>query len=274
LRLIALTGLIGSGVFIHAQSSSDQVLADLLASEQTRNQAVDAIAASKESKLPLLLSWTRNPPSGVDSYELKIGMADAFGRLKAKEAIPFLIENIGLMRWWNHRHGPGEDNMAAAAALIRIGSDASKAIREIDWDKRKPRDRLAAIFAVSRMIDPEARHFLVEMAEMATWEKDSAQEGIKAIDALPNASIRGRIAGCEFGGRWWARAMPRFDTHLPVREVSVQRDGTFSLSGIANQTRYLILIGKEEQPLKALEANVKLEKDNDIGVIDLAVCLP
>jgi hypothetical protein len=35
----------------------------------------------------------------VDKHKLYIGLADAFGEMKTREAIPFLIKNISLQRW-------------------------------------------------------------------------------------------------------------------------------------------------------------------------------
>src|SRR5271166_1492561 len=77
-----------------AQDLSNEKLAHLLANDSTRSSAVAEILASGNAKAPLLLEWTQKPPAQVDQHGLYIGLADAFGQLKTKEAIPFLIKNI------------------------------------------------------------------------------------------------------------------------------------------------------------------------------------
>src|SRR5258706_10925657 len=84
---------IAAGALVSAQDAGDLELAKLLSEESTRASAVRTIVASGATKLPLLLSWAEQPTFG-----LALGLADAFGELKAKEAIPFLIRHIGIIR--------------------------------------------------------------------------------------------------------------------------------------------------------------------------------
>jgi HEAT repeat protein len=172
------------------QGTTDQELAHLLAGEQTRRTAVTMITEARESKVPLLLSWANAPPSDVDKYELYIGLADAFGQLKTREAIPFLIENISLDRtravntWLKAPHVI-EERLAAVAALIRIGPDACRALIRASWGPMTPEDRRAAIFAVSSIASkvhiPEARDFLSAALAEANMDRYWAEEGIKLL---------------------------------------------------------------------------------------------
>lgn len=80
-------------------SALGQDLATELANPQTRGQAVAAIAASGRGDLPLLLKLSEAPPVSFDDVaqqQLDVGLARAFGRLRATEAIPFLIKHINL----------------------------------------------------------------------------------------------------------------------------------------------------------------------------------
>ena len=184
---IALLGLRAA----FAKEASDQELARLLANNRTRQSAVAKILASANGKGPLLLSWTRKPPAHVDEYELCIGLADAFGSLKTKEAIPFLIKNIGVRRTryvdlnpWLKAPEVIEEAFPAMAALIQIGPDASKALVRASRKPMVSEDRLAAIFAVSRIKDvPEARAFLTSTLGEANQERHWAEEGLKLLDA-------------------------------------------------------------------------------------------
>jgi HEAT repeat protein len=172
----------------YAQSDNNKDIARLLSNEETRERTVATIQAEGAEKIPLLLSWTRNPPVEVEKSGLRIGLADAFGRLHAKEAIPFLIQNISLQRWlpspniWMKTPKVIEERLPAAAALIRIGPEASKALIA-GWEGFGTEDRSAAVFVVSRIKGvPEARGFLSSVLGQATMERHLAEEGIKALD--------------------------------------------------------------------------------------------
>jgi hypothetical protein len=84
------------------------------------------VIASGEAKVPVLLSWTRTPPEGVNEYELDIGLADVFGQMRISEAIPFLIKNINLSRTgkmnvWLKTASVIETEMPAVSALVASG---------------------------------------------------------------------------------------------------------------------------------------------------------
>jgi hypothetical protein len=180
--------LLISCVAATAQVISDQELPNRLANEATRRAAVDLIVASGMDKLPLLLSWTRNPPADINENELYVGLADAFGRLRAKEAIPFLIKNISIQRWhdvntWLKTPSVIEERLPAVAALIQIGPEASKALIRASWEAMVAEDRLAAIFVISQVKGvPEARAFLSSALAEASLERYWAEEGLKRID--------------------------------------------------------------------------------------------
>jgi HEAT repeat protein len=175
-----------------AQVRGDRDLASLLANESTRREAVTKIVAAGSGKVSLLLSWARNPPADLNQHELYIGLADAFGQLRTKEAIPFLIKQIGLNRWrdvntWLKTAPVIEERLPAAAALIRIGPEASKVLIRVSWDGMRPEDRLAAIFVVSRIASTmkdgdEERAFLHSAVGQANMERYWAEDGLKVLN--------------------------------------------------------------------------------------------
>jgi hypothetical protein len=96
--------------------------------DSTRASAVAKLADLEPLRVPLLLLRTVHPPPGVDVYELNIGLADVFGKLRTKEAIPFLVKNITIDRTravntWMKTPEVIEQRLAAVAALDRIGPD-------------------------------------------------------------------------------------------------------------------------------------------------------
>ncbi len=87
-----------------AWNAGDRALARRLADPQTRESAVAEVVTLGNRKVPLLLSWTRKPPGGLnfmERWELDIGLADVFGQLKTEAAIPFLISHISMTRSMN-----------------------------------------------------------------------------------------------------------------------------------------------------------------------------
>ena len=151
-----------------AQNASDPGdMARLLSNQDTRQSAVDMIAAAGQRYVPMLLSWTRQPPADLDQNELKVGLADALGRLRTAGAIPFLIENISLrrdrafdLRPWTKTPAVIEESFPAVMALIRIGPAAAEAVIGAYDRLTTPDGRLAAIFVVTHVATvPEAGAF-------------------------------------------------------------------------------------------------------------------
>jgi hypothetical protein len=185
IHAIVLTATILGTAPAHAQNPSDSELAHLLASDKTRQATAERIGDSGGEKIPLLLSWAKTPPSGIDEHELYVGLADVFARTKTKEATPFLVKNINLRRFnygYNNfwKTAPQiELCLPAAAALIQIGPEASRAVMRAAWDM-SVEDYHVAVFVVSRIKNvPEARVFLLSVQAQANAENYWAEEGIK-----------------------------------------------------------------------------------------------
>jgi hypothetical protein len=175
-------------------------LARLLAHPDTQQAAIRR-AISSGDKLQVLLSLAKAPPAQLDDLELTVlndGLADIFGILKAEDAIPFLVRNMGNQRFppvggviWSKPLDLIKERLPALAALINIGPAAANAImRASPWDMG-PEQRLAAIIGVSeiayQMKDPhEERTFLRGMLAQANQERIWAQEGLKHLER-PNA---------------------------------------------------------------------------------------
>jgi len=172
-----------------AQAFNDPELARMLSDGRTREAAVASIVAAGAARVPSLLSWTRTPPRGVDRTELYVGMAEAFGALRTKEAIPFLVQHISIEPWisspdvWAKPSDVMEERLPAVGALIRIGPEAAKAILSRAWDSMGYNDRLAALVVLSRVGEgPEARRFILAALGEANLERERAQEALTVLD--------------------------------------------------------------------------------------------
>ncbi len=187
LRLATIASLV-----LVVRYASAQDLATELATPGLRDAAIERIAVSGGKDLALLLSWTQTPPKDVDEWELRVGLSDAFGKLRSREAIPFLVRNIGLERYfvrttlWTKADSVIESRLPAAAALIAIGSEASNALIAAPLDKMSVEERIAAIFVVSKIADPGARDFLMSV-HAEGLEVGFVREGLRAIAAKSTA---------------------------------------------------------------------------------------
>jgi hypothetical protein len=188
-RLLVVALLLCSGGPALAQSQDEMALARRLANEADRKNAISFVAASKTRTVPLLLSLTKMSVPGVDEHDLQVGLADAFGALKIREAIPFLLLNIDLRRWkyvdlkpWIKTAEAIEYQCPAVAALISIGPDSSIAAMRASDQAMTPEDHLAIVFVVSRIRGvPEAKPFLSAIIGHADIERSFAEEGIENV---------------------------------------------------------------------------------------------
>ncbi len=168
------------------QETSRLQLAHLLASDKTREETIHSIAASST---PVLLSLAADPPTQVEKYQLYLGLAEAFGKLRRTEAIPFLIQNITLQHWPDSPNTMMKtvdvikSRMPAVAALSEIGQPATKALIS-SIGRMMPQERLCAIFVISQDAGtPEARQFLTSVAGQANLELHWAQVGLRGLDS-------------------------------------------------------------------------------------------
>jgi len=171
-----------------AQLAFAQDLATRLADPEMRYAAVKSIVDSGGKDLALLLSWTEVPPSGVNLFQLNLGLIEAFRRLRAKEAIPFLIRHmaddisgINNGNIWMKADSVVETRLPAIDALIAVGPEASKALIAAPWDKMRLDEQIAALFIVSRIADPAARDFLMSFHVLDAREARYVREGLQRI---------------------------------------------------------------------------------------------
>jgi hypothetical protein len=182
--VILMTGTIAATLMI-AQPGPGSDVAQGLADENRREGTIRSIMVVKSQILPLLLRWTTAPPGDVDETSLRIGLCDAFGELRANEAIPFLVTSIGLSRrnrvdrWVKLPQAVLED-LPAVAALVRIGPDSVSPIIDATRGSMTFHERLAAIFALSQIKGPLASQFLVVARNQAALEGYWADQGVKS----------------------------------------------------------------------------------------------
>ena len=161
-------------------------LANRLANANSRSQAVKEAIASGNEVLPILLELSRRPPANLDKWELFVGIADAFGAMRAIEGTEFLVDNIGLRRHmllepWMKTPEIMEERLPAAAALIRIGPKSLTPLMD-RYFRMEPEPRRICLFVIGRIHDPTTRTFLESIITVANAELSWAQ---KALATLP-----------------------------------------------------------------------------------------
>ena len=178
------------------RDGSDQALAESLSNEATRQTAIASMAVSGSAKVPLLLSWITKRPRHVDGCGFLDGLVEALGELKVREAVPFLVQNIGLRRSCGVSLAPWlkspafiEWHFPAVGALVKIGPEASRAVMVAFDSMADEDDRMAAMFVVSEVRGvPEARAFLESALARANRERYWAERGIERLDSTPSSA--------------------------------------------------------------------------------------
>jgi hypothetical protein len=173
------------------------LLARQLADLATRDAAVEEVVASPAALIPVLLSWTTNPPEGVRASDLNVGLAVAFDRMKTEAAVPFLIRVISIKRFpwtlapWLKEASNVELEYPAAEALIRIGPSAAAAVIKAAQGPMTAEERLLAIFVVGQMEGaPGAREFLTRALAQANADRVWAEKGLEKLKSNEGKSGR------------------------------------------------------------------------------------
>ena len=165
-------------------------LAQLLSNDKTFNNAIDWVRDSEESRIPILLRLTMSIDGERNKCgPLSFGLMRAVGALKLKQAIPYLKENVACNIYkadnpWLKSPEIIEQRMPALAALISIGSDATKALIDLYQHPVHRDDQIIAIFGLSRIHDPMTHEFLYDVLGGTQLIEFYAKKGIKAIDQL------------------------------------------------------------------------------------------
>lgn len=180
--------MFGGGLALWGQETEgDARLARMLADPGFRAEAVEQVAARGDEAGRVLMRWTDATPEGVEARELKVGLADAFGRLRYEPAIPFLMRYLDMERWrmrrmnkWMKTAEVVRETLPAADALIRIGPAALGPLADAVNTGLEPELRLIAVFVASEMGTPAAREFLRQMRGYALMEASYAERGMVA----------------------------------------------------------------------------------------------
>ena len=168
---------------------SDQAVARRLASSTERMAAVREVAGAGGAQLlPRLIAWTTSPPADIDRTELNIGLADAFGEVKAVGAIPFLIRNLAITRYrafpldpWVRKAPVIEAAYPAVGALVKIGASSSEPLMRAARGRLTPDERLCALFALAQINDPSAQEFLNGALGKAGLEQYWLNDALRAL---------------------------------------------------------------------------------------------
>jgi hypothetical protein len=88
---------------------------------------------------------------------------------------------------------------------------------------------------------------------------------------VSTSTVSGRLSGCVITDRWWLRAVPMFGAQeLPKSfDAYIAADGSFSFTASFIGQRYVFIVGKDKEPIKAIATDVIVGGKNELGTIDL-----
>ena len=135
---------------------SDDALAALLADDLHQSETIPKLLPYLATKKALLLKWTEHPPAGVSDTNLFEGLADAFGRLKMEEAVPFLAHRIAYVRlyaWRNKATNTIRERMPYVKALIQIGPAAVPFLRKTYAEPLTADQRIMILYTIAEIHD-------------------------------------------------------------------------------------------------------------------------
>ncbi len=126
---------------------------------------------------------------------LNLSMIEIFGRLRTKDAIPFLVEHISsdstaMNTIWMRGPETIAEALPAIQALLKIGRDATpeliRALGKIpycpSWTDCKRKDRIAIVVTLAMLKDPRAKAALEKETEHSSKEGDIAFQALKSMD--------------------------------------------------------------------------------------------
>ena len=163
----------------------------LLCDPDTSQQGVQIIKSDRAKYVPLLLKWTKDPPK-IDEALMgvhRVGMADAFGELKVKESIPFLLQYIYLNREIPHNSTLGTEvryqedlnNKPAMTALIKIG-EIDSLVKYYYFEKLTWSDREDLFRVICKMAGVNSKHYLLEFKDTIETNRKRLDEALARVN--------------------------------------------------------------------------------------------
>ena len=89
--------------------------------------------------------------------------------------------------------------------------------------------------------------------------------------------VKGRIVGCLLAGDWWVRLFPMFGGYgdVAIDEAPVDAStGLFSFTTSMPGRRQLLIVGRGQNPIKAVGINITEGANNDVGRLDIQLNCP
>jgi len=199
------------------------------------------------------LLWANKPACFAD-----IPVYDAFGYMQ-----PFVISSVfkagerhlgDLLRLKDRRYG-----LLSVGERLYFSESAIGALLEI------------------RLEGPNGAMTTTQVALNTCAQRSSVQYG--GLDSgadVRTSSVTGHISGCNVNGDWWIKAIPMFGEYSQVGayEGRIRTDGMFAIVASMRGGRYIVVIGKDREPVKAFSAEVIIGGKNDVGDVGLRGLCP
>lgn len=175
LKLICTAAL--SCIVASAQPTTSDLSA--LGDPNRRQQALETFVKAGESGLTMLLSAVKSDGArGVEPFELRVGLAEAFAAIASPKALPFLVANVSIERHrirdaklWFRSPREIREALPAVDALIKIGPAAIPMLIERYHKENTLDERLAILFVCRTIGGTEASEFLRDALRLTTLER-------------------------------------------------------------------------------------------------------
>ncbi len=189
---------------------------------------------------------------------VRVPVYDAFG-----QKLPFVISGV---------FKAGERQLGD---LSRI-QDKRYALRSIGERLYFPESAIGALLDV-QLIGPKGVTTTAQLAITACQQRSSVQYGHLDSGAdVRTSTVTGRVSGCSLDGDWWIKATPMFGefAQMGAYEGLIRADGAFAIVASMRGGRYIVVIGKDREPVKAFSAEISRGGKNEIGDVDLRGLCP
>jgi hypothetical protein len=123
-----------------------------------------------------------------------------------------------------------------------------------------------------KLSGPSGATTTTQVAINACRQRSSVQYGQLDSGAdVRTSTLTGHLSGCKVDGDWWIKAMPMFGEYAQMGAYDgiIGADGVFEIVASMRGGRYIVVVGKDREPVKAFSAEISVGAKNLVGTVDM-----